>query len=876
VNGALSKNGTHTNGVDKENGSGLNGTQKESKQTDEPYKIETKDDVTICTPPDLKLLTPYVLLEQEEWYENELNFIRDYLKPGMNVLDIGAGFGVYALPAAKLVGKEGAVFAFEPGEVAKHHLEMSKLENGFQNLEVIGKAVTDKSGKLAFSSEETPELNRLSDGGELTVSAITADAWWQFEGEPRIDLIKLDINGDEAEALVGAETILEKSSPVVLFSIGEAGQNGQKLNQLLSVYGYKLYEYIPGPGLLAEHDSQAGVDHYMQNLIAVKSDREAELEKLGWFHDESVAPDEPAADLWKTELAQLPWTADLMDNWESHSDSEGILNYLKALNYLIAAEQIDIQNSEDIQARSQKAVLLLGAAQILINLYNQGANSTSVVFTLVRTLNALGKRGQAVEVMQKLLETTKLGQQNMNTDLPFLLPLAEQDQSNIKTEFNNWLTVRTVEAWILLKDLTTYLSGEQEKKMMEVLEGNPEVGKWTDRISLINTAQNEGTITTEQLGKFSSLVYPSPISNEKRYGKIDDEIKIDQTESDLLNKLWSASHSKEKARILVNLADRLNESEFSEHHKKIVKEAQERLSHDSSDGMAFFLLVKTLLAEKKAPEKSEDLLMQRLFKSGWEEKAALYTYFFNYAEILCEVDEPKLSVIVVSNKVNQDVIENLKEIDRQRKPDTELIFVNNGLDSEKLGAVRNHADMIVHLNQNSGACMARNFGAMFAGSSLFMFIDDDGMPEQGMLKAHQVIHKERNVYVARGVYRPKKEGGFMPDHYDLGPETRPAVCFLEGNTSFQSVPFFDVGGWNDSILVYHEGLELSYRYYQKGYDQEKLIYFPEAVLKHDYVKNQSGQNRKNKLLKISKLLIENIYENIFDSINSWPTSFSQK
>ncbi|MEX0779122.1 MAG: TDP-N-acetylfucosamine:lipid II N-acetylfucosaminyltransferase, partial [Balneolales bacterium] len=71
--------------------------------------------------------------------------------------------------------------------------------------------------------------------------------------------------------------------------------------------------------------------------------------------------------------------------------------------------------------------------------------------------------------------TTKLGQENMNVDLPFMLPLSEQDDTSVQTEFSKWLMVRTVEAWILLKDVTTWLSGEQERKLLGGLEGNVEV-----------------------------------------------------------------------------------------------------------------------------------------------------------------------------------------------------------------------------------------------------------------------------------------------------------------------------------------------------------------------------------------------------------------
>ena len=498
VNGHAHGNGHHKNGS----------AQKSTDEKSDIYKIKTIDGVTICTPPSLKMLTPYVLLEQNEWYENEIHFIRDYLKAGMNVVDVGAGFGVYSLTAAKLVGNKGIVFSFEPGSITKKHLETSKLENGFENLEVIGKAVSDRSGKLNWKEAETPELSRLDESGEENVACVTLDSWWQFEGEPNVDLMKIDINGDEAKGLVGAKTLLEKETPLLLISITE--QIGNELIGNLNELGYSLYEYIPGPGILAEHDVETGADPYMQNLIAVHERQLEEMKKAEWMYDESVTPQEIESDLWKTELARLPWTSDLVGKWYSNGDSEEIKSYLQALNYLIAAEQIDIRNSDLEQPRSHKAVLLLSAAQMLIRLYNQGANGTSVAFTLVRTLNALGKRSQAVEVMQKLIQTTKLGQENMNVELPFMLPISEQDNAPIKTVLSKWLMVRTVEAWILLKDLTNYMSGPQERKLIEVLEGNPEV--CIDRL-LLNGYKKQKNMFTQELE--NKLNLPSKVVDAK-------------------------------------------------------------------------------------------------------------------------------------------------------------------------------------------------------------------------------------------------------------------------------------------------------------------------------------------------------------------------
>ncbi len=468
---------THTNGNGYKNGSAnryqnvQNGEGEKSLQP-EVYKIETKDGVVVCTPPDLEMMTPYVLLEKEQWIEHEIEFVRDYLTSGMNVVDAGAGFGVYALPASRWVGESGRVYAFEPEALTRKYLEMSKLENGFENLDVIGKAVSGEAGKLGWKSAETPELNRIDPSGEHQIQAVTLDGWWQFEGKPAVDLVKVDLNGHEIEALEGATQLLEAESPILMISISETASG--ELTDRLAGMGYTLYEYIPGPGVLVQHDKTAGADPYMQNLIAVHESGLEELNQAGWIFDESVNMPEVDTDLWKTELKKLPWTDTLMECWMSQDNSEGIRQYLQALNTLIAAEQIDIHATEAGKARSQKGTLLLSSAQNLIGLYNRGADSTSVAFTLIRVLNALGKRNQAVEVMQKLIETTKLGQQNMNTDLPFMLPIDAQDYAPIKTDLPKWLMVRTVEAWIQLKDLTTWLSGEQERKLIDVLEGNPE------------------------------------------------------------------------------------------------------------------------------------------------------------------------------------------------------------------------------------------------------------------------------------------------------------------------------------------------------------------------------------------------------------------
>src|SRR5271156_2964838 len=81
-------------------------------------RLRIRDGLTIVVPPTLSAITTYVLLEQEDWFEKEIRFLRCFLNPGMNAIDIGANLGVYSLSLARLVGPNGRVFSYEPGREA--------------------------------------------------------------------------------------------------------------------------------------------------------------------------------------------------------------------------------------------------------------------------------------------------------------------------------------------------------------------------------------------------------------------------------------------------------------------------------------------------------------------------------------------------------------------------------------------------------------------------------------------------------------------------------------------------------------------------------------------------------------------------------------
>ena len=141
------------------------------------------------------------------------------VKPGMTVIDIGANIGYFTLLAAKLVGKEGKVYAFEP-ESKNYELLIKNINiNKFDNVVPIQKAITAKSGKteLFINRMEPGAHSIFKENGRclpsIIVETVSLD---EFCENKHIlpDLIKIDVEGAEIGVLRGANKVITKQENV--------------------------------------------------------------------------------------------------------------------------------------------------------------------------------------------------------------------------------------------------------------------------------------------------------------------------------------------------------------------------------------------------------------------------------------------------------------------------------------------------------------------------------------------------------------------------------------------------------------------------------------------------------------------------------------
>lgn len=167
------------------------------------------------------------------------------LHSGMSFYDIGANIGFFTMLGARLVGPTGHVCAFEPlpGNLAV--LRRNLKLNGFDNVTVIGCAVsaTGGSGWLRAATSLTAEITDAPSGDGLEVEVVAIDELLVAERLPAPDVIKLDVEGHEPDALRGMLSTLRRFGPSVICEVHDPN-SGQRVAALLEAIGYTVSELL--------------------------------------------------------------------------------------------------------------------------------------------------------------------------------------------------------------------------------------------------------------------------------------------------------------------------------------------------------------------------------------------------------------------------------------------------------------------------------------------------------------------------------------------------------------------------------------------------------------------------------------------------------
>jgi FkbM family methyltransferase len=139
-------------------------------------------------------------------------------------VDVGANIGWYSLVMSKTIPRSCKIFSFEPDLLNSEILRENRDLNGCSNLQIVSKALGAEAGQATlflYPGKNRGRHSLIPLGGnkeERLVEVITLDDYFKEQGVDvtKIKLLKIDIEGFEYPALLGAKMALQNIPNVLM------------------------------------------------------------------------------------------------------------------------------------------------------------------------------------------------------------------------------------------------------------------------------------------------------------------------------------------------------------------------------------------------------------------------------------------------------------------------------------------------------------------------------------------------------------------------------------------------------------------------------------------------------------------------------------
>lgn len=221
---------------------------------------------------------------------------------GSLVIEAGASTGHYTMLLARLVGARGKVIAFEPNPEARMVL-LKRLEAAglVSEVEVYSQALTNEEGAAVLTwpgGDSGQSSLRLQSSGswasaaveEHTVTTICLDNFLGGRPRSRVSLLKLDVEGAELPALLGAQATIDEDRPVIHLEVCAAWQRAfgygpVDLREWLKGRGYDQFFWVGDGGFPARGVISEPPDASANAVCLCREVHRDLLGRLGWRDD---------------------------------------------------------------------------------------------------------------------------------------------------------------------------------------------------------------------------------------------------------------------------------------------------------------------------------------------------------------------------------------------------------------------------------------------------------------------------------------------------------------------------------------------------------------------------------------------------------------
>lgn len=205
-------------------------------------------------------------------------------------LDIGAHVGYHSLLVAA-VSPSTSVHAFEPVSSIFHRLSSNVQLNGLRNVVVHERGLSNAPGRVKMHIPTQQGVLPLQasllpypgyDGiDEQDVEVTTVDSVVEQHRIPRVDLMKIDVEGAEYLVIAGAESTLRRDRPLVVCEVLPDQAGVVQVEETLQRHGYEFFS-LNGPGLERSPRLAPHPEGKVLNYLCAHPDRLKETFGQAW------------------------------------------------------------------------------------------------------------------------------------------------------------------------------------------------------------------------------------------------------------------------------------------------------------------------------------------------------------------------------------------------------------------------------------------------------------------------------------------------------------------------------------------------------------------------------------------------------------------
>lgn len=214
--------------------------------------ISTKHGFSIYVHPERDAIND-VIARDRAYEPATATAIEASLRPGGLAVDAGAHVGFFTLLMAQRVGSGGRVHAFEPAPKNFELLERNVDWNRLENVTLHQRAVWSRSETLRLNIQPSRTGGHsigARSGEGVEIEAVSLDDVFGKAGAS-VDLIKLDVEGAEIEALEGMAGVIDASPDLTLILewyphlMRRGGVDPDRLMELLTGrYGFRVHQCL--------------------------------------------------------------------------------------------------------------------------------------------------------------------------------------------------------------------------------------------------------------------------------------------------------------------------------------------------------------------------------------------------------------------------------------------------------------------------------------------------------------------------------------------------------------------------------------------------------------------------------------------------------